>query len=98
MSEYVDTAPDPLAPLTAREISTRIFRKPAGWFSRDRVRKRLYARGFPHPMERGLWSAEAVRTWLANAGSNPDGRGPREKARRKRQARPNGYAPALDAQ
>ena len=44
--------------LSRRPTSRRFFRKPAGWFGRDRVRKRLYAKGFPHPFERGLWSTK----------------------------------------
>jgi hypothetical protein len=58
-SAYIDPVADPLRPLTAGDIETA-FGKPAGWFGRDRVRKRLYAQGFPHPFERGLWSAKAV--------------------------------------
>jgi hypothetical protein len=41
---------DSLRSLTTADIETA-FRKPRGWFGRDRVRKRLYARGFPHPSE-----------------------------------------------
>ena len=102
-SVYVDPEADPLRPLTAADIET-VFRKPAGWFSRDRVRKRLYAKGFPHPFERGLWSAKAVADWLATAGSNPTGAVPQRKAseqqteprpRPTRRQRSNGYAPVV---
>jgi hypothetical protein len=102
---YIDPGADPLRPLTAADIE-RAFRKPAGWFGRDRVRKRLYAQGFPHPFERGLWSAKAVADWLATAGSNPTGAVPRpmQKAserqaelrpRPTRRQRSNGYAPVV---
>jgi hypothetical protein len=67
-SAYIDPVIDQLGPLTAADIET-VFRKPAGRLGRDRVRKRLYAKGFPHPFERGLWSAKAVADWLASAGS-----------------------------
>jgi hypothetical protein len=96
MSAYAE--PDGVGiptPLTAADIST-LFKKPAGWFGRDVVRKRLYAKGFPHPLERGLWSAVAVANWMASAGSNPaavappSGRKPRPAPGRRR---PNGYAP-----
>jgi hypothetical protein len=56
-----------LEPPTAANIET-VFRKPAGRFGRNRVRKGLYAKGFPHSFERGLWSATAVADWLASAG------------------------------
>jgi hypothetical protein len=104
-SAYIDPVVDPLRPLAAADIE-RAFRKPAGWFGRDRVRKRLYAKGFPHPFERGLWSATAVADWLATAGSNPTGAvaRPMRKAseqqaalspRPTRPQRSNGYAPAV---
>ncbi len=53
---YIDPVADPLRPLTAADIET-VFRKPRGWFGRDRVRKRLYAKGFPHP-----WPARRQRS------------------------------------
>jgi hypothetical protein len=104
-SVYVDPVADPLRPLTAADIET-VFRKPAGWFGRDRVRKRLYAKGFPHPFERGLWSAKAVADWLATAGSNSTGATPqpvrkasaqlaKRPARPARRQRSNGYAPVV---
>ena len=58
-SAYIDPAVDPLGPLTATDIET-VYCKPAGQFGRNRVRKGLYAKGFPHPFERGLWSAKTV--------------------------------------
>jgi hypothetical protein len=104
-SAYIDPVADPLGPLTAADIETA-FRKPAGWFGRDRVRKRLYAKGFPHPFERGLWSAKAVADWLATAGSNPTSAVPRTlrkaseqqaepRPRPARRQRSNGYAPIV---
>jgi len=104
-SGYINPVADPLRPLTAADIEA-VFYKPAGWFGRDRVRKRLYAKGFPHPFERGLWSAKAVADWLARAGSNPTGSPPRthRKAseasaepypRPARRQRTNGYAPVV---
>jgi hypothetical protein len=80
-------------PLTSAAIS-RLFTKAPGWFDRDRVRKRLYSKGFPHPFERGLWSAQAVADWMATAGSNPDCSTPTARRRRPvRRQRLNGYAP-----
>lgn len=84
-------------PLTSADIST-MFGKPPGWFDRHSVRQRLYKRGFPHPFERGLWSATAVAIWYDTAGSNPAAVPPKPQ----REARPhrpagrvasNGYAP-----
>jgi hypothetical protein len=46
-----------------------LFAKPAGWFARDRVRKALYARGFPQPVIRGRWLRSAVDTWLEREGA-----------------------------
>lgn len=104
-SDYVNPVADPLRPLTAGDIEA-VFGKPAGWFGRDRVRKRLYSKGFPHPLERGLWSAKAVADWIASAGSNAAGvlpRPPRKgsepsakpPARPARRQRSNGYAPVV---
>jgi hypothetical protein len=64
---YIDPVADPLRPLTAADIET-VCRKPAGWFGRDRVCRRLYAKSFPHLFERGLRSTKAVAAWLASAG------------------------------
>jgi hypothetical protein len=75
------------APLTSDDIS-RIFKKGPGWFDRDRVRKRLYAKGFPKPFERGLWSPKAVADWIINPVLPP-------KPERRR--RPNGYADPAEA-
>jgi hypothetical protein len=46
-----------------------LFGKPPTWFNRDRVRKALYARGFPAPVVRGRWLGSAVDSWLAREGS-----------------------------
>lgn len=64
-SAYIDPVVNPSRPLTAADIET-IFRKPAGQLCRDRVRKRVYANGFPHPFEHELWSAKAVADWIAS--------------------------------
>jgi len=45
-----------------------LFNKPEQWFSRDRVRKALYARGFPRPVVRGRWLASAIDAWLEREG------------------------------
>ena len=66
-SAYIDPVADPSGPLTAADTET-IFRKSAGRLGRDRVCKRLHTKGFPHPFERGLWSAKAVADWLPSAG------------------------------
>lgn len=95
MNGYAPVDGATLSVLTSAEISL-LFRKPPGWFRRDRVRKQLYARGFPHPLFLGRWSAEAVANWIATAGSNPRSVGPNppRKARRSNgKHRPNGYAP-----
>lgn len=96
MSGYVEPLDDLLRPLTAADISTIIFKKKSPtWFDRHCNRKKLYARGFPHPFERGLWSVQAVKDWLATAGKNPDRLAPRaRKARPREGRRVNAYAPA----
>jgi hypothetical protein len=66
-SVYIDSVADPSGTLTAADIET-VFDKPAGRLGRDRIRKRLCAIYFPHPFERGLWSANGVAGWLASAG------------------------------
>jgi predicted DNA-binding transcriptional regulator AlpA len=51
--------------------ATRIsnfFGMPDSWFKRDRVRKALYARGFPLPVFRGRWLRSAVDAWLEREG------------------------------
>lgn len=84
--------------LSSADIS-RIFRRPATWFAKDRVRKHFYALGFPHPVIAGLWSPKAVAEWQATAGANPEKSLPPSKRRRggrhpgKKQGRANGYAP-----
>lgn len=94
MNAYAAPAPDILRPLTSADICT-LFGKAEGWFDRHRVRARLYRKGFPHPMERGLWSPKAVADWFASAGSNPDHVPPRAARQRPapRRNRSNGYAP-----
>jgi hypothetical protein len=54
--------------LDAGRVSA-LFGKPTTWFGRDRVRKALYARGFPAPVIRGRWSRSAVESWLAKEGN-----------------------------
>ena len=95
-SKYSEPEEALLLPITSADISC-LFKKPAGWFARDVVRKRLYRKGFPHPFERGLWSAKAVADWMANAGKNPDGVQPSDRSRRaKRRRRVNAYAPVAE--
>ena len=60
-SAYIDPVVDPSGPVTAADIET-VARRPAGRLGRDRVRKRRYAKGFPHPLERELWFARAWPT------------------------------------
>lgn len=92
MSAYAPA--DDARPLTSADITT-LFRKPAGWFDRDRVRKRFYARGFPHPIDRGLWSSLAVRNWMTGAGHNPEHVQPSAPRKRTvRRHRASGYAAA----
>ena len=81
----------------------KLFEREPGWFNRDRVRKRLYAKGFPHPVEAGRWSPLAIEAWMRGAGANPDAvppdverRGPRGRItsrRRPRRSATSGYAP-----
>jgi hypothetical protein len=51
----------------SRGISA-MFGKPPDWFSRNRVRKALYPKGFPRPIFRGLWSRSAVDAWFEREG------------------------------
>ena len=46
-----------------------LFGKPESWFKRNRVRRTLYARGFPRPVIRGRWSRRAVDSWLSSEGN-----------------------------
>jgi hypothetical protein len=86
--------PDTPRPLTSADIDA-LLQYPPGKFRRDRVRKRLYDKGFPHPYEPGKWSSTAVLDWLRQVGTNraavppPN---PRQKKRRRQHA-PSGYAP-----
>ena len=66
-SSCIDPVIDPLGPPKAIGIET-VFRKPASRFGRNRVRKGLYAKSFPHSLECGLWSATALADRLASAG------------------------------
>ena len=80
-------------PLTSADIDN-ILGYPPGKFARDRVRKRLYKKGFPHPYEMGKWSSTAVLDWFSQAGTNRAGElppNPRKK-RRRRHSAPTGYA------
>ena len=54
--------------IDAARISS-LFGKPANWFQRDRVRKSLYAHGFPAPVIRGRWLRTAVEAWLERRGN-----------------------------
>lgn len=45
-----------------------MFGKQKGWFSRDRVRKALYARSFPRPVIQGRWLRTAVLDWMEQQG------------------------------
>lgn len=54
--------------ITSREVSLMMGHGPL-WFSRDRVRKRLNAKGFPQPVERGRWLRTAVEAWLHRVGN-----------------------------
>jgi hypothetical protein len=51
-----------------------LFGKPAAWFKRNRVRKALYARGFPRAVIRDRRSRSAVDTWLAYESRCPKNR------------------------
>lgn len=85
--------------LLSRDIDT-LFKREPGWFDRARVRKRLYAKGFPHPVEAGRWSPTAIEAWMRGAGANPDNVPPdverrtsRNAGRRRGRRSSNGYAP-----
>lgn len=67
-----DALSPPLAPvpltMTAEEVASALQLKPGGF----RVRRRMLEdAGFPRPLPglRGRWSAEAVRAWIALAGT-----------------------------
>lgn len=64
--------------LVSAPYISELFGKPADWFSRDRVRKALYARGFPRPVIRGRWLRSAIDSWLERKGTqtrvSPNGR------------------------
>jgi hypothetical protein len=97
MSGYAPAQRRTPLPMTSDDISA-MFGKAPGWFDRHKVRQRLYARGFPHPFDRGLWSATAVAIWYDTAGSNPGALPPKPKRERRTPPAPgrsasNGYAP-----
>ncbi|MDO8976747.1 hypothetical protein [Reyranella sp.] len=98
MNGYAPPIADEKLPvlLTSRDID-RLFRRLPGWFERDRVRKRLYAKGFPHPVQAGLWSPIAIHAWMTGVGSNPDNVPPNVKparhGRHKKGRAVSGYAP-----
>jgi hypothetical protein len=54
--------------IDSRRVSAK-FGKPSDWFGRNRERKKLYARGFPKPIIRGLWLRTAVEAWFEREGS-----------------------------
>jgi hypothetical protein len=54
--------------LVDAECIAELFGKPASWFKRDRVRKTLYARGFPLPIVRGRWLRTAIDAWFEREG------------------------------
>lgn len=86
-SGYAEPAPGTVPDLLTAADIDRIFRKPAGWFSRGKVRRRLYGKGFPRPVEAGRWSPIAVRHWIDNP-TPPE----RPKPARPRAGAANGYA------
>jgi hypothetical protein len=94
MSAYADIdAGDVPELLTIGDID-RLFKREPGWFARQRTQRRLYAKGFPHPCDRGRWSPLAVKTWMEGAGTNPDNVPPAIKRGRPRPRRSSrsGYA------
>jgi hypothetical protein len=56
------------AQLISSAAVSACFGKPPTWFSRDRVRKSLYARGFPKAVIPGRWSRSAICAWLEREG------------------------------
>ena len=101
MNGYAPPIVDASVPKLLRSCDIdRLFEREPGWFERNRVRKRLYAKGFPHPVQAGRWSPLAIEAWMRGAGANPDnvppdaerrakGKGPR---RHRRRAAASGYA------
>lgn len=87
MDGYVSPA-EPLQLIGSAAID-RLFDRTPGWFARDRVRKRLYGRGFPRPVEKGRWLRTAVVAWIEREGSIPGNIRP---ARRRRPHASSGYA------
>lgn len=93
MSGYSDIDPADVPQfLTSADISA-LFQRRADWFQDYRVRRRLYAQGFPHPVQAGRWSPLAVRLWQQRAGENLAGAQPADHRRPRRRSRAaNGYA------
>lgn len=98
MSTYADPPPPvPVSvpkPLSSSDID-KLFKRKSGWFNRDRVRKRLYKKGFPHPIQRGQWSSLAVYAWMTLVGANHHNLPPDVKPRPRRRGgrgSSNGYA------
>jgi hypothetical protein len=56
--------------LTSRDVS-RLMKKGDAWFAGARVRRELYARGFPRPRIRGRWSRAEVLAWINGAPPPP---------------------------
>lgn len=97
MSAYAALAPEEPPKLLVSADIDKLFQRKRGWFEHTRVRERLYRKGFPHPVERGRWSAAAIAAWMAGAGTNPDNVPPDPPRRRRGGPRPprlNGYADA----
>jgi hypothetical protein len=90
VSGYVAPA-EPLQ-LIASPAIDKLFARKRGWFGRARVRKRLYAKGFPLPVERGRWLRSAVVAWIVAQGSVPGDQAPAPAKRRRRPAAASGYA------
>ncbi len=88
LAGYADPAPGTVPDLLTSEDIDRIFRKPAGWFARGKVRRRLYGKGFPRCVERGRWSPIAVKAWLSQPAQVK-----RPARRRPAAGSENGYAP-----
>lgn len=77
--------------LTARDID-RLFKRRPGWFDAARVRKKLYARGFPRPEMAGRWSPGAVRAWMERTAPAEVPADVRVRPRRRRTPAASGYA------
>lgn len=83
-AEVERAAPDPLELIKVRDIGP-LFGQSPRWFYATRVRKRLYAAGFPRPVSRGTWRKRDVVAFIikySNATPSPPPR--------KRKRKPNG--------